>query len=85
MLPGVIGVLQATEALKVLVGGGETLVGRLLMYDAMAMRFREMKFDRDPECAVCGVRPTIRDLSSHREDAAVACDAVVSRPPELPG
>ena len=49
MLPGVIGVVQATEAIKVLLGIGETLVGRLLTYDALGMRFREVKLRRDPK------------------------------------
>ena len=54
MLPGVIGVIQATEAIKVLIGMGEPLVGRLLTYDALGMRFREVKLRRDPKCPVCG-------------------------------
>ncbi|MFO0574006.1 MAG: molybdopterin-synthase adenylyltransferase MoeB [Polyangia bacterium] len=53
VLPGVIGVLQATEAVKVLLGIGETLSGRLLIYDALATKFRELKLRRDPSCAVC--------------------------------
>ena len=59
ILPGVIGTLQATEALKVLTGIGEPLVGRLLLYDALAMRFRELKIPKDPGCPVCGTSPTI--------------------------
>lgn len=54
MLPGVIGVLQANEALKILVGYGEPLVGRLLMFDAQSTTFRELKLRRDPHCATCG-------------------------------
>ena len=74
MLPGVIGVVQATEAIKMLLGIGETLVGRLLTYDALGMRFREVKLRRDPKCPLCGEHPTIRDLSIHRSEAA-ACAA----------
>ena len=55
VLPGVIGVLQATEAIKIVLGVGKTLAGRLLMYDAMATKFREMKLRRDPNCPTCGV------------------------------
>ena len=59
ILPGTIGMLQATEVLKVLLGIGEPLVGRLLTYDSLAMRFREMRFRKDPACAVCGPSPAI--------------------------
>jgi molybdopterin/thiamine biosynthesis adenylyltransferase len=59
VLPGVIGVLQATEAVKILLGIGKPLAGRLLMYDALGTKFREMKLQRDPKCPTCGegVRP----------------------------
>jgi molybdopterin/thiamine biosynthesis adenylyltransferase len=63
VLPGVIGLIQATEAIKVLLGQGQTLSGRLLTYDALAMTFRTFKVRRDPKCAVCGDAPTIRELS----------------------
>jgi adenylyltransferase/sulfurtransferase len=59
VLPGIIGLVQATEALKLIIGAGETLVGRLLHFDALKMKFREFKLRRDPECAVCGENPTI--------------------------
>ena len=59
ILPGVIGLIQATEAVKLILGIGETLVGRLVLYDALAMRFRELKLRRNPECPVCGDHPTI--------------------------
>ncbi len=73
MLPGIIGVVQATEAVKILLGIGDPLIGRLLTYDALGMRFREVKLRRDSKCPVCGEHPTIRDLSIHREGAAAAC------------
>jgi len=72
VLPGVIGVIQATEAVKVLLGIGEPLIGRLLTYDALGMRFREVKLRRDPKCPLCGEHRTITDLSIHQEGAA-AC------------
>jgi bacteriocin biosynthesis cyclodehydratase domain-containing protein len=72
VLPGVIGLVQATEAIKLLLGVGEALIGRLLTYDALGMRFREVKLRRDPKCPVCGERPSITDLSIHRA-GAVAC------------
>ena len=65
--------IQATEAIKVLLGIGEPLIGRLLTYDALGMRFREVKLRRDPKCPLCGEHPTITDLSIHR-GAADACE-----------
>ena len=73
MLPGVIGLIQATEAIKLLIGMGEPLIGRLLTYDALGMRIREVKLRRDPRCPLCGERPSITDLSIHKEGAAAAC------------
>ena len=62
VLPGVIGTIQATEAIKLILGVGRPLVGRLLLYDAFNMSFRELKLRRDPDCPVCGDRPTVRAL-----------------------
>jgi molybdopterin/thiamine biosynthesis adenylyltransferase/rhodanese-related sulfurtransferase len=59
VLPGVIGLLQATEVLKLLIGVGEPLIGRLLVYDALAMEFRRFKIPKDPACVVCGANPTV--------------------------
>jgi len=59
VLPGIIGMLQAIEAIKMIVGVGESLVGRLLHFDALKARFRELNLRRDPECPVCGENPTI--------------------------
>jgi len=75
VLPGVIGLVQATETIKLLLGVGEPLIGRLLTYDALGMRFREVKLRRDPKCPVCGEHPSITDLSIHRAGAAEACAA----------
>jgi adenylyltransferase/sulfurtransferase len=68
-----IGLVQATEAVKLLLGIGDPLIGRLLTYDALGMRFREVKLRRDPNCPLCGSNPTIKDLSIHEEDPAQAC------------
>jgi len=65
ILPGVVGGIQATEALKILLGIGEPLVGRLLLYDALAMSFEELKLRRDPKCPLCGENPTIRELQDY--------------------
>ncbi len=62
VLPGIIGTIQATETIKLVLGVGETLAGRLLVYDAMRMAFRELKVPKDPDCPVCGPRPTVREL-----------------------
>jgi adenylyltransferase/sulfurtransferase len=65
VLPGVIGTIQATEAIKMLTGIGEPLVGRLLLYDALRMRVRQISLPRDPACPVCGDAPTIRELVAY--------------------
>ena len=62
VLPGTIGVIQATEAVKLLMGIGDPLIGRLLLYDALDMRFRELKLRKDPNCPICGEHPTIDHL-----------------------
>jgi adenylyltransferase/sulfurtransferase len=69
VLPGLIGVVQATETVKLILGKGDPLIGRLLTYDALGMRFREVRLRRDPKCPLCGEAPTIRDLSAHAADA----------------
>lgn len=71
ILPGVIGVIQATEAVKIILGKGETLKGRLLLYDALSMRFRELKLRRDPECPACGDHPTVTKLIDYQEFCGV--------------
>jgi molybdopterin/thiamine biosynthesis adenylyltransferase/rhodanese-related sulfurtransferase len=65
ILPGVVGGIQATEAIKILLGIGEPLVGRLLLYDALAMSFEELKLRRDPKCPLCGPNPTITELQDY--------------------
>jgi molybdopterin/thiamine biosynthesis adenylyltransferase/rhodanese-related sulfurtransferase len=67
ILPGIIGLVQATEAVKLILGVGEPLKGRLLLYDALAMKFRELKLRRNPECPVCGDHPTITKLIDYHE------------------
>ncbi len=67
VLPGVIGVIQATEAIKIILGEGTTLAGRLLLYDAMSMKFREVKLRRDPACPACGDHPTIHEMIEYEQ------------------
>lgn len=62
VLPGLLGIIQATEVLKLILGAGESLAGRLLLVDALTMRFREVKLRKDAECPVCGQHPTVREL-----------------------
>ena len=71
VLPGVIGTLQATETIKLILGIGEPLVGRFLIFDALRMRFRELKLRKDPECPVCGTHPTIRELIDYEQFCGV--------------
>ncbi|MEQ1897910.1 MAG: molybdopterin-synthase adenylyltransferase MoeB [Vicinamibacterales bacterium] len=74
VLPGVIGVIQATESIKLLTGIGEPLVGRFLIYDALRMKFRELKLKRDPECPVCGDHPTVTKLIDYDEFCGIRPD-----------
>ncbi|MGI8962622.1 MAG: molybdopterin-synthase adenylyltransferase MoeB [Bryobacteraceae bacterium] len=75
ILPGLIGLIQATEAVKIILGIGETLKNRLLLYDALTMRFRELKLHRDRNCPVCGDHPTVTRLIDYQEFCGI-------RPPE---
>jgi adenylyltransferase/sulfurtransferase len=81
ILPGTIGVMQATEAVKLILGKGEPLVGRLVLFDALAMRFRELKLRKNPECPVCGDHPTITKLIDYQE----FCGIPQHEPPPAPG
>jgi adenylyltransferase/sulfurtransferase len=65
---GVMGTLQALEVMKEIIGVGDSLAGRLLIYDALAANFRTVKVPPDPECRLCGPNPSIRDLSMHRAE-----------------
>jgi len=67
VLPGIIGVIQATETIKVMLGIGEPLIGRFLIYDALNMKFRELRLRRDPECPVCGDNPTVTKLIDYEQ------------------
>jgi molybdopterin/thiamine biosynthesis adenylyltransferase len=73
VLPGVLGTIQATEAIKFLLGKGELLTNRLLTYDALEMRFREVALSRNPRCPLCGEAPTILELRDEVE-AMTVCD-----------
>jgi len=67
ILPGLLGVIQATEVIKLILGNGDSLIGRLLLVDALAMKFRELKLRKNPDCPVCGKNPTITKLIDYQE------------------
>src|SRR5580704_8124831 len=67
VLPGIVGTIQAAETLKLIIGKGEPLVGRLLLFDALAMKFRELKLRKNPECPVCGEHPTVTKLIDYHQ------------------
>jgi sulfur-carrier protein adenylyltransferase/sulfurtransferase len=67
ILPGLLGVIQATEVIKLILGSGDPLIGRLLLVDALGMRFRELRLRKNPECPVCGTNPTVRELIDYNQ------------------
>src|SRR5262245_6327443 len=71
VLPGIIGVIQATETIKLILGVGEPLVGRFLIFDALRMNFRELKLRKDPDCPVCGTHPTVTHLIDYEQFCGV--------------
>ena len=81
ILPGVVGTIQATEALKLIMGAGEPLIGRFLIYDALRMRFRELKLRKDPDCPVCGERPTVTALIDYDQFCGIAPPASAAADP----
>ena len=72
ILPGLVGVIQATEVIKLILGKGESLAGRLLLVDALNMRFRELKLRKSPECPICGPNPTITQLIDYQQFCGIA-------------
>jgi adenylyltransferase/sulfurtransferase len=75
VLPGIIGVIQATEAVKLILGVGEPLINRLMLYDALSMEFREVKIRRDVNCPICGDNPTIHELVDYEQFCGVVPEA----------
>ena len=75
VLPGIIGCIQATEILKLALGKGRSLVGRLLLFNALDMKFRELKLRRDPQCPICGENPTIKELIDYEMFCGIAAEA----------
>ena len=84
ILPGAIGTIQATETVKLILGIGEPLISRLLLYDALSMRFREMKLRKDPNCPVCGENPSVTELIDYQEFCGIPqANAQVDEVPEI--
>ena len=85
VLPGIVGCIQATEILKLALGKGASLIGRLLLFNALDMKFRELKLRRDPECPLCGEHPTIHELIDYEQFCGIPAEAVApaSNPDEV--
>jgi molybdopterin/thiamine biosynthesis adenylyltransferase/rhodanese-related sulfurtransferase len=83
VLPGIIGCIQAAEILKLALGKGSSLVGRLLLFNALDMKFRELKLRRDPECPVCGEHPTIKELIDYEMFCGIQPKPTAANPDEV--
>ena len=80
ILPGLVGVIQATEVIKLILGQGEPLIGRLLLVDSLSMRFRELKLRKNPECPACGTHPTLTELIDYDQFCGVEPPAAADAP-----
>ena len=83
VLPGIIGCIQATEILKLAIGKGSSLVGRLMLFNALDMKFRELKLRRDPECPVCGEHPTVKELIDYEMFCGIEPKPATENPDEV--
>jgi sulfur-carrier protein adenylyltransferase/sulfurtransferase len=77
VLPGIVGCIQAAEILKLIIGKGTSLVGRLLTFDALKMKFSELKLRRDPACPICGEHPTIKELIDYEVFCGIPVDPTI--------
>jgi sulfur-carrier protein adenylyltransferase/sulfurtransferase len=85
VLPGIIGVLQAIEAIKLIIGLGDSLIGRLVSFDALKLRFREFKIRKDPKCPICGEHPTIHELIDYDQFCGIPqADAEAEKEMDVP-
>ena len=80
VLPGIIGSIQALEAIKWIIGAGDSLLGRLLLFDALKLRFRELELRKDPACPLCGVNPTIRELIDYEAFCGIGAEPAYAGP-----
>jgi len=84
VLPGIVGTIQAAETLKLILGKGDPLIGRLLLFDALAMKFRELKLRRNPECPVCGEHPTVTKLIDYVQFCGIRGEEAPSTVTNIP-
>jgi adenylyltransferase/sulfurtransferase len=84
VLPGIVGTIQAAEALKLIIGKGDPLIGRLLLFDALAMKFRELKLRKNPDCPVCGTHPTQKGLIDYAEFCGIRGEEAPSTVTNIP-
>jgi len=80
VLPGIVGGIQANETIKLIIGQGDPLIGRLLLFDALQMRFRELTVRRDPHCPICGEQPTIRELIDYEHFCGIEPESTMTQP-----
>jgi len=80
VLPGIIGTIQALETIKLILGAGEPLIGRLLLFDALRLRFRELSLRKDPACPICGTNPTIRELIDYEAFCGIGAEPAYAGP-----
>src|SRR4029077_2889447 len=74
VLPGIIGSIQAMETIKLILGVGEPLIGRLVLFDALKLQFRELKLEKDPDCPVCGTHPTVTELIDYQAFCGIGAE-----------
>ncbi len=84
VLPGIVGTIQAAETLKLIIGKGDPLIGRLLLFDALGMKFRELKLRKNPECPVCGEHPTVKKLIDYAEFCGIRGEESPAAPATVP-
>jgi sulfur-carrier protein adenylyltransferase/sulfurtransferase len=77
VLPGIVGCIQAAEILKLILGKGTTLIGRLLLFNALDMKFHQLKLRRDPQCPICGEHPTIKELIDYEQFCGIPVDKTI--------
>ncbi|HZN99202.1 MAG TPA: ThiF family adenylyltransferase, partial [Gemmatimonadales bacterium] len=80
VLPGIIGSIQALETIKWIIGAGDSLIGRLLLFDALKLRFRELRLRKDPSCPICGESPTIRELIDYEAFCGIGAEPTYAGP-----
>jgi sulfur-carrier protein adenylyltransferase/sulfurtransferase len=80
VLPGIIGSIQALETIKLILGAGDSLIGRLLLFDALKLRFRELQLRKDPACPICGPNPTVRELIDYEAFCGIGAEPAYEGP-----